>query len=58
MCDAFKTVMKHMGEFKGFDGGDLVFETGNLTEEDFEAIKHIRFNSMTGQVFDDRENGD
>lgn len=55
MCDAFKTVIKHMKEFKGFDGGDLVFETSNLTEEDFEAIKHIRFNSMTGQVFDDRK---
>lgn len=54
MVNDISNIIKHIGIFKGFDDGNLIFDSGNLTDEDFETIKHIKINTITGLIFDDR----
>ena len=35
--------------------GVIIFEAETMTEREVEDLYHLRMNSITGQIFDDRE---
>lgn len=51
------SVLSKLGDFIGFEDGKLIFKGDKLSEDDMKSIGHIRINTMTGRVFDDRDFG-
>lgn len=51
--EVFKNKIKGIKHI--YSNGNIEFDTGELSEEEIEDLKHLRVNNINGVIFDDRE---